>query len=107
YLGAREHRADAYREAIRLAGALRDYNAAVRAWEGLASLRDLDNAEWVQWLDAYENSGEPGRGVERLRKRLAARPDSALTLKLIALLERTDRDGDALRALETMASQYG
>ncbi|MBW8889972.1 MAG: tetratricopeptide repeat protein [Fibrobacteres bacterium] len=107
YLGAHGRRGEAYREAVRLAAALRDYNASVRAWEGIAAEQDLDAAEWSQFLDAYENSGEPGKGIERLRKRLAGRPDSVLTLKLIELLERTDRDAEALKTLETMASQYG
>ena len=73
--------------------------SAVRAWEGIAAEQELDAAEWGQYLDAYENSGEPGKGIERLRKRLSGRPDSALTLKLIELLERTDRDAEALKAL--------
>lgn len=107
YLGAHGNREEAHREAVRLAGALRDYTAAVRAWEGIASQKDLDAAEWTQLLDAYENCGEPGKGIERLRRRLAARPDSALTLKLVELLVRTDRDTEALKALEAMASQYG
>lgn len=107
YLGSRARNPEAFREAVRLAGALRDWPAAVRAWEGMAALRDLDKAEWGQFMDAYENAGEPARGIERLRRRLAAVPDPALHLRLVAMLQRTDRDEEALKTLESMGARYG
>lgn len=107
HLGAGSRRTDAYREAIRLSGALRDYVAAVRAWEGLAGLRELDVAEWGQLVEAYENSGEPAKGVARLWKRLAARPDRTLAAQLVDVLLRSGRDGEALEVLDAMASRYG
>ncbi len=107
YLGVRARRPEAFREAIRLASALGDHVAAVRLWEGLAGLRELDAAEWVRLLEAYEGGGEPGRGAERLRRRLAARPDRTLSLALAELLQRVDRDREALAVLEGMLAAHG
>lgn len=106
-LGAGTRGPEAYREAIRLAGALQDYVAAVRAWEGLAGLQEMDAAEWGQALEAYEHSGEPGRGAERLRKRLAERPDRVLAGRLVDMLLRMGRDAEAMAALDDMASRHG
>lgn len=104
---ARNGRSESYREAIRLSASLRDHAAAVRAWEGLARVRELDPAEWASLLEAYENSGEPGRGIDRLRARLAARPDRNLSEKLVDVLQRTGRDQEALQTLENLAARYG
>lgn len=106
-LGARARRPEAYREAIRLAVLLRDHSAAARAWEGLADLRDLDIPEWLQLLDAYENSGETDRCVSRLRKRLAARFDRPLAMRLAEILMRTDRDQEALEVLKKTSAAFG
>lgn len=107
YLGNRMRRADAFREAIRLATALRDHAAAVRAWEGLANLRELTAEEWLLLADAYEQSGMATRCVERLQKRVEMQPDRKVMLRLAEVLTHTDRDQEALAVLGKAAGLFG
>ncbi len=106
-IGARTGRPHAYREAIRLAGLMRDPAAAARAWEGLADIRDLEMSEWFLLLDAYENSGETDRCLVRLRKRLNVRFDRPLAIRFAEILMRTDRDQEALEILKRTSAEFG
>ena len=103
------HRRDnlPFQEALRLAGTLGDHEASVRIWEGWARLRDLGVPEWISLMKEYEESGEPRRGIERLRARIRARPDSALMENLAGVLIRTGNDLEALETLRQLANRYG
>ncbi|MEO6094997.1 MAG: tetratricopeptide repeat protein, partial [Fibrobacteria bacterium] len=96
-----------YREALRLAGTLRDHEASVRIWESLSRIRALEVSEWISVLNEYEESGEPRRGIERLRARIRARPDSLLMDKLAGALIRTGSDLEALETLQQLADRFG
>lgn len=103
------HRRDdaPFREAVRLATALRDHEAAVRIWEGWSRFRELEDSEWVSLLHEYEESGEPRRGIERLRARIRTRPDSVLMDNLAGALIRTGSDLEALDILRQLADRFG
>jgi tetratricopeptide (TPR) repeat protein len=106
-LGEQTQQARAFREALRLAGLLRNPSASVRAWESLDKIQPLDSSEWSAFIEAFEASGQMDRCIRLLKRKLSSRFEKHLAMALVEIHIRTDNDLEAMDLLSKMDRQFG
>lgn len=93
----------AFANALRLAHMLNDDHTIAMLVAARGQTRDAKLEEVAQAVDAYENLGDPDRGVELLKQRIALFPkETAARVMLAELYERDARSADAAATWRTL-----